>query len=57
MRYEVDSHVIFEQATPHGLERFEFDAGEIDPTEDERFVLEYVLIPAGLARRVRKEKR
>ena len=57
MEYEVHESVIHEYATPRGLIRTEFAAGVVtDPSEDERYVLEYVLIPAGRARRVRREK-
>ena len=60
--YEVSEDVRFETHTPsRGQETFAFKAGRVsDPSEDERYVLEFHLIPAGLASRVpagaRKEK-
>lgn len=54
MDYEVSSDVVVENATPRGLERFEFAKGLVkSPSEDERFVLEHQLIPQGLAKRVK----
>lgn len=54
MDYKVAERVVFEEAGLRGLTRVEFEAGRVsDPSEDERFVLERVLIPRGLAKRYR----
>lgn len=52
MAYEVFEHVHVETNTPRGTEIFDFEPGVQTPDEDHRYVLEYNLIPAALARRV-----
>ena len=49
--YTVFEQVSHQAAFPRGLESFDFVPGTFEPSEDERFVLEQVLIPAGLAQR------
>lgn len=51
MRYSISEDVSFEEATPRGLLRVAFKAGEVDvePGSDEQYAIEYVLIPAGYA--------
>jgi hypothetical protein len=54
MRYRVDAPLKIERATPAGLESHEFDAGEVEVADDsdERYALEYIALPAGVAARV-----
>lgn len=58
MEYEVLDRVVFEEHAYEGVRRAEFSKGVVEnPSEDERFILEHRLIPAGLARRVAPAKK
>lgn len=51
MRYSISEPVSFEEATPRGLLKVQFDEGVVGPEDgsDEQYAIEYVLIPAGIA--------
>lgn len=53
MKYVVHESVRHQHATPRGIVEASFDAGEVevDDDSDERFILETVLVPEGLAER------
>ncbi len=50
--YVILEPVHYETNTPRGTEVFDFVPGRLDePTDDERFVIEFALMPAGIAHR------
>lgn len=51
MRYVISEPVSYQEATPRGILEGTFEAGpiEVEPGSDEHFIVEYVLIPDGLA--------
>lgn len=60
MEYEVLDRVVHEEHAYEGVRRASFAKGVVkadDLSEDERFILEHRLIPAGLARRVAPAKK
>lgn len=57
MRYEVSRAVRHETHDGRRALVVEFEPGVVEnPSEDERFVLEHVLIPADKARRVERKR-
>lgn len=59
MEYEVLEQVTFEECAYDGVLAASFKKGRVSAdriSENERFILEHRLIPAGLARRVPKKE-